>query len=101
LDTGGRLSIADAGVAFIWKIPGVKLILRMAAFIYFSLNEDLSRAWAEADAVSNVRSDEEWFSLLTRGGFTDISIIKLESKNSWISAPLIICAEKAKEEFHG
>ncbi len=92
LQKGGRLTIADAGGMLYWKIPGVKFLLKLAAFIYFSITDDRSRAWSEADAVSNVRSREEWFSLLLQNGFEDISIVKLKSKFSWISAPLIIKA---------
>jgi ubiquinone/menaquinone biosynthesis C-methylase UbiE len=92
---GGRLSIADAGVSFIWKIPGVKFFLRLAAFVYFSLTDGFSRAWAEAGAVSNVRAGEQWLSLLINCGFKNISITKLELKNSWISTPLIISAVKS------
>ncbi|MBC8335835.1 MAG: class I SAM-dependent methyltransferase [Anaerolineales bacterium] len=94
LRRGGKLTIADAGGMLYWKIPGIKLLLKIAAFIYFSITDDPSRAWSEADAVSNVRSKEEWSSLLSKNGFEDISIVTLISKFSWISSPLIIKAEK-------
>ena len=91
----GRLSIIDAGGSFYWNIPGAKLLLRLAAFIYFSMTESYSRAWAEASAVSNVRTTEEWYSILSETGFNSIEILKLKSKYSWISAPLIIKAVKS------
>jgi len=94
LMSGGRLTIADAGGMKYWKIPGIKLLLKVAAFIYFLITDHPSRAWSEADAVSNVRSKEEWSSLLSKKGFEDISIATLKSKYSWISAPLIIKAVK-------
>jgi ubiquinone/menaquinone biosynthesis C-methylase UbiE len=90
----GRLSIIDAGGTSFWYIPGVKFLLRFAAFIYFSLTKGLLRAWAEASAVSNVRTIEEWNSLLLSSGFSSIKIRKLKSKFAWVSTPIIIQAVK-------
>jgi ubiquinone/menaquinone biosynthesis C-methylase UbiE len=90
----GMLSIADVGGSNLWKLPIVKLFLRVAAFVYFLLNENINRAWAEAEAVSNVRSTEEWFDLLIETGFRDIKITKLKSKYRWIPEPLVIQAIK-------
>lgn len=101
LRPGGKLTIADAGGMLYWKIPGVKMLLKIAAFIYFSLTDHPSRAWSEADAVSNVRSKEEWFSILSNYGFEGISIETLNSRYSWISAPLIIKAVKSRGLNHG
>jgi ubiquinone/menaquinone biosynthesis C-methylase UbiE len=98
LQKGGRLSIADAGGAPSWRVPGAKLLLRLAAFIYFSLSDDFARAWIEAGAVTNVRTKDEWFVLLSKIGFTDISIDVLKSKHNWISAPLCIRAIKSGGE---
>ena len=64
---GGMLSMADVGGSNLWKLPIVKFFLRIAAFVYFLIKENINRAWAEAEAVSNVRSREEWFELLTEG----------------------------------
>jgi ubiquinone/menaquinone biosynthesis C-methylase UbiE len=94
LEEDGRLSIADVGGSNIWKLPVVKVILRIAAFIYFLLKENIHRAWAEAEAVSNVRSKEEWFDLLIESGYHDIKITKLKSKYRWIPEPLVIQANK-------
>ena len=90
----GRLSIIDAGGTVFWRIPGFKVLLRFAAFLYFSLLEGYSRAWIEADAVSNVRTKEEWNSLLLAIDYKDIKIIELKSKYGWLSTPLIIRAVK-------
>ncbi len=95
LQNGGRVSIIDAGGTSFWKIPGVKELLRLAAFFYFSLTKGFLRAWAEASAVSNVRTIEGWNSLLLTFGYTNIEIRKLKSKFGWISTPIIIQAEKA------
>jgi len=91
---GGMLSIADVGGSNLWKLPTVKFFLRIAAFVYFLLKENIHRAWAEAEAVSNVRSREEWSELLIESGFQDIKITKLKSKYRWIPEPLVIQAIK-------
>lgn len=90
----GTLSIADVGGSNLWKLPVVKFLLRIAAFVYFLLTENINRAWAEAEAVSNVRSKEEWSDLLIEAGFGDIKITKLKSKHRWVPEPLVIQAVK-------
>lgn len=90
----GTLSIADVGGSSLWKQPIVKAILRVAAFLYFLIHENSSRAWAEAEAVSNVRSQEEWTEILAATGFQKIKVKKLISKHSWIPEPLLIQAIK-------
>ena len=94
LQNNGRLSIIDAGGTSFWYIPGVKFLLRLAAFIYFSLTKGSLRAWAEASAVSNVRTIKGWNSILLSSGFTSIKIRKLKSKFAWISTPIIVQAVK-------
>lgn len=96
LRENGILSIADVGGSSLWKLPIVKFFLRIAAFVYFLFKENIHRAWAEADAVSNVRSKEEWFDLLTEVGFGNIKITKLKSKYRWIPEPLVIQSIKLK-----
>lgn len=91
----GMLSIADVGGSKLWKSPVVKFFLRIAAFLYFLFQENIHRAWAEADAVSNVRSKEEWFELLVETGFRNIKITKLKSKHRWVPEPLVIQAVKS------
>lgn len=95
LGKNGMLSIADVGGSKLWKSPIVKFFLRIAAFVYFLFQENINRAWAEADAVSNVRSKEEWFDLLTTIGFRNIKITKLKSKYRWVPEPLVIQAIKS------
>jgi len=90
----GMLSMADVGGSNLWKTPVVKILLKIAAFVYFLLKENLSRAWAEADAVSNVRSAEEWNALLLEAGFQKIRITRLKSTHRWIPEPLVIQAIK-------
>lgn len=95
LSQDGMLSIADVGGSNLWKSPVVKFFLRIAAFVYFLLEENIHRAWAEADAVSNVRTKEEWFDLLIETGFRNVTITKLKSKHFWVPEPLVIQAIKS------
>ena len=95
LHEDGMLSIADVGGSKLWKNPVIKFFLRIAAFVYFLLQENVHRAWAESDAVANVRSKEEWFDLLTETGFRNIKITKLKSKHRWVPEPLVIQAIKS------
>jgi ubiquinone/menaquinone biosynthesis C-methylase UbiE len=97
LQSGGKLTIGDVGGSSLWKIPGVKLLMRMVAFIYFFLAENKSRAWAETSAVSNVLSREDWSLILSKCGFRNIVIRKLKSRHFWVPAPLLIKAEKMEE----
>ena len=95
LSQDGMLSMADVGGSDLWKSPVVKFFLRIAAFVYFLFTENMSRAWAEAQAVSNVRSKEEWFELLIEAGYKNIKITKLKSKYRWVPEPLLIQAVKS------
>jgi ubiquinone/menaquinone biosynthesis C-methylase UbiE len=97
LRSGGKLTIADVGGSNLWKFPGVKFLVRIIAFIYFFLAENKSRAWAEANAVSNVLSKDDWSLVLMNSGFRDIVIQKLKSRYFWVPSPLLIKAEKIVE----
>lgn len=90
LKRGGTLSMIDVGASYLWRLPLVKGVLRMAAFMYFLLKENFSRAWAEAAAVTNVWTLEKWNRELLSLGFKDVKIRKIPSKNKWIPDPLAI-----------
>jgi ubiquinone/menaquinone biosynthesis C-methylase UbiE len=95
LKNGGRISIADAGGSRLWHLSLVKGLIRVAAFVYFLAVENNSRAWAEAAAVSNIRTAVEWESILSESGFVDIRITKLHSKRPWMPDPLVMEATKS------
>ena len=98
LRVGGQLSFEDVGSSKLWKIPGVKWVIGLLAYFYYVIKEGANRAWAEASAVSNVRTEEEWRYLLQTNNFRNISIKQLKSKYFWIPNPLVIFAEKLEEE---
>ena len=95
---GGRIAVADVGGSPLWKNPIIRTLIRLGAFVYFLFRENIHRAWAEADAVYNVRTKEEWQQLLIEIGFDEITVLKLKSKYRWIPAPLVIHAKKQGEE---
>ena len=97
LQSGGKLTIGDVGGSSLWKLPGVKFLVRMVAFIYFFLAENKARAWAETSAVSNILSKDDWNLVLINCGFRNIRIQKLKSRYFWVPAPLLIKAEKIAE----
>ena len=99
LKPGGLLSIIDAGTSPLWELPVVQFFMRVGAFFYFLIKENLSRARAEAGAVTNLRTPEGWQEELRDVGFDDINIIKLSSKYSWMPEPLSIqCVIKQEEQ---
>ena len=94
LQRGGSLTIADVGGSSIMKFPIIKLFVKLFAFCYFILFENITRAWAETKAVSNVLSKDDWNLVLYDSGFRNIVIQELTSRYFWIPAPLLIKTEK-------
>jgi ubiquinone/menaquinone biosynthesis C-methylase UbiE len=94
LRVGGGINLAVVAASPRWKLPGVKGLLRVATWFYFLPIRGIARAWAESSAVSNVRTADEWESLLLALGFADIEMSELPRKHVWIPAPLVICATK-------
>jgi ubiquinone/menaquinone biosynthesis C-methylase UbiE len=101
LNDHGTLSLADVGGYPVWNIPGLKFFLKVAAFFYFGFKENVKRAWAEAEGVSNIRSVEEWQELLRTMGFEQIEITKMRSRNFWIPQPILIKAKKNPGDKNG
>lgn len=100
LKPNGILHIADAGGSSGWKNIFIKGFIKAAAFIYFFVTENISRALAESDAIGNIHTVKEWNELVTGHGFEVISLEKLKSKRFWAPDPLIIKAKKIKERVN-
>jgi ubiquinone/menaquinone biosynthesis C-methylase UbiE len=97
LRSGGTLTLADVGGAKPLKFPPLRFVVQVIVFFYFLLFENIPRAWAEARAVSNVHSQEDWERILSRIGFQQIMAQKLSSRHFWVPAPLLIKACKVVE----
>lgn len=98
LKPGGLLSIIDVSTSAFLELPVIKGIIRVLVLLYFLIQRNPARAWAEAAGVSNVRTPEGWQKEFLEAGFKDIKIIKLSSKYSWVPEPLYIQSKKRQEE---
>lgn len=99
LKDGGKLTLADAGGSQIWNHRFIRILISGIAFIYFLFKETPSRAWAEASAVNNIQTSEDWHSTLAELGFKDIKITNLRNRHSWVPGPLIITATTPHNHF--
>jgi ubiquinone/menaquinone biosynthesis C-methylase UbiE len=90
LKPGGLLSIIDVGTSPIWETKPFQFFAKVIAFLFFLIRENSTRAWAEAAAVSNLRTPQGWQNDLSQAGFKKVEIIKLKSKYGWAPEPLSI-----------
>lgn len=94
LKPGGLVLLADAGGSSAWKNALVKGSIKIAAFFYFLIQENISRAKAEMGAIGNIHSAGDWEMMVGSSGFTNIQLTKMKSKKLWAPDPLIIRALK-------
>lgn len=95
LRAGGVLVLADAAASRLWQLPGVKTLARAYALIHFVSTDSVARAWAEASAVSNIRTVAMWRTVLSQAGFEDIEVIKLASGHALPAlVPVILRASR-------
>ena len=94
LKNQGRFTLADVGGAKWWRNPVINFFIKILAYLYYLFTENKDRAWAEASAVSNVFTADDWHRILTEAGFTNINISLLKSKKFWVPDPLLIQAYK-------
>ncbi|MGV8025950.1 MAG: class I SAM-dependent methyltransferase [Anaerolineaceae bacterium] len=93
LDLNGDVMIVDVGASKTWMNPIVRFFIRILAFLYFLVKENMSRAWAESEALPNIRTAENWTDELKKAGFQEIKIKKLKSRRPWIPDPILIQAK--------
>lgn len=96
LKPGGKLILADVVASPNWRIPGVKLLLRLAAYLYFLLKVSPARAWIEAQAVTYVHTQEEWTHALLNHHFKEIRVCHPVKPSTWAPSALMIAAQKTK-----
>jgi len=94
LKQNGRFSLADVGGSKLWRNPVVNFFIKILAYLYFLITENKDRASAEASAVSNVFTAEDWQQILSKAGFKEIKITLLKSRKFWVPDPLLIQATK-------
>ena len=94
----GDLLIVDVGASKTWMNPVIQFIIKTLAFLYFLVKEGASRAWAEASALPNIRTADDWQEELQIAGLSGVQIIKLKSRRLWIPDPIFIYAKKEHEK---
>ena len=94
LRENGRFSLADVGGSKWWRNSIINFFIKILAYIYFLITENKDRASAEASAVSNVFTADEWRQILSKAGFKQIKITLLKSRKFWVPDPLLIQAIK-------
>ena len=99
LKPGGSLSIIDVGTMPFWELPIMHVLIRVIAFLYFLFKENPARAWAEAIAITNLRTPEGWQAELEAAGYQSIKIVKLSSKYRWLPKPLTIQSIVQQEQL--
>lgn len=89
LKDNGALSIAAVGALSFWKPLWVKAIVRIITWLYFMRANNITRAWAEAGALSNMHTASEWRTILSDFGFTKIEIAESSARHRWYPCTLI------------
>lgn len=98
LAPGGSVVIVDVGASKTWMNPIVQFFIKILAFFFFLIKEGVSRAWAEASALPNIRTADDWKDELMNARFVKIKINKLESRRFGIPDPILIIGQKENEE---
>jgi ubiquinone/menaquinone biosynthesis C-methylase UbiE len=88
----GKLTMIDVGISPIWQFPLVRLLSRILAFFYFLLKENYVRALAEAAAVTNLKTRDEWQDSLSELGFNEVKIEELPITRKFLPNPIAITA---------
>jgi len=91
LKPGGKLVMADVGATSFWRSAIGVLVLKILMYGY-GISQNGNRAQAEIDAFPNVRTMDEWCSLLTEMDFKDIDIIEAKARRPWYPSGLIMKA---------
>jgi ubiquinone/menaquinone biosynthesis C-methylase UbiE len=96
LKAGGELVLADVAASPSWKLPGIKIIIRIIVLLYFLPGRNFARAWAEAIALSNIHTAAEWRTILSESGFVNIEITESPARRRWYPCALIMRAVTGK-----
>ena len=91
LRRGGRLILADVGASAFWRsFAGIALLRVLLA--RYGLTHRSARGRAEIEAFPNVRTADEWRTLLSNCGFAEIEIAEFRARRPWYPCGLIIRA---------
>lgn len=91
----GTLVIVTIGAQKYWKKRLISYLLKIIAFIVFSIKDNPTRARSELEALSSIYTITEWYQILHTAGFSDVKIdVKLFGKFFWFPNGLLILAKK-------
>jgi ubiquinone/menaquinone biosynthesis C-methylase UbiE len=82
LRPGGRLVLADVCTNAFWRSLAGVALLRLLLIAY-GLSMRSARAQAEIDAVHNLRTLDEWRTLLAAHGFKEIALDQIQARYPW------------------
>jgi ubiquinone/menaquinone biosynthesis C-methylase UbiE len=91
LKTGGKLIMADVGASAFWRSFWGMALLKILLTRY-GLTRRSARAQAEVEAFPNVRTTDEWRTILADFGFTRIEITESPARRRWYPCALTIRA---------
>ncbi len=74
LRSGGHLLLLDVGALPVWRTAVGRAAIHWALLLYGWAHRS-NRAKAEAGAVPNLRTTEEWQSLLRNSGFVHVELV--------------------------
>ncbi len=95
LKEGGRLAMACVGAPRLWRSPPAKALIWAASLLY-RLTHRSARAQAEVDAVPNIRTADEWQTILSDFGFAEIEIAaQFSPRRFWYPGALTLKATKS------
>jgi ubiquinone/menaquinone biosynthesis C-methylase UbiE len=91
LKTGGHLIMADVGASPFWRSFWGTALLRILLLRY-GLTRRSARAQAEVEAFPNVRTMDEWCTILSDHGFEKIEITESPARHRWYPCALMMKA---------
>ncbi|MGA9351585.1 MAG: class I SAM-dependent methyltransferase [Anaerolineae bacterium] len=91
LKTGGNLIMADVGASPFWRSLWGTALLKILLLRY-GLTRRSARAQAEVEAFPNVRTADEWRTILSDFGFANIEITESPARHRWYPCALMMRA---------
>jgi len=91
LKRGGKLILTDVGASPFWRSFCGHLLLRILLLGY-GLARGSARSRAEVEAFPNVRTADEWHTLLSQYGFVRIEITESPARRAWYPCALTMSA---------
>lgn len=92
----GRMIISDVGATPFWRSLAGKILLRLLMVQYGIANHS-ARSQAEIEAFKNVRTSQEWLTLLNKCGFLKVHIEEIRPRYPWYPSGLTLQAEKINQ----